>query len=383
MTAKCVANRQHLPARQVLIGFACLMVALAAAGPGVASADDVAWEAGITAVAQDADDNRVDTELTASMDLLITKPGSHGEWLLYIEASSTPDADGVSAVYPTANADAGSVLNRDGDGGIQVSEFNYTFSLKDDRRLMVGLVNPSAWLDRSDITNDENTHFISGSLKNNTTIEFPDYTLGAIMRWLGSAAQPEIVLVVASSDGIADLPDRSYQDLLNLSSDQRGVFAGIDANWLGDRTSLRLGTWLRSDDHAVAGSPGEFENNYGVYGVYGWRVGENAVNFRIGAANEDVSVATRFAAAAYERSTRIGLFGLGIARTRIANSFRQADLDDVTSAEAFLRIAIGNTGAQITPSVQYAENPGFDTSGATFSSSALVAGVRFHWSFTP
>ena len=383
MTAMCVANRQHLPARQVLIGFACLMVALAAAGPGVASADDVAWEAGITAVAQDADDNRVDTELTASMDLLITKPGSHGEWLLYIEASSTPDADGVSAVYPTANADAGSVLNRDGDGGIQVSEFNYTFRLKDDRRLMVGLVNPSAWLDRSDITNDENTHFISGSLKNNTTIEFPDYTLGAIMRWLGSAARPEIVLVIASSDGIADLPDRSYQDLLNLSSDQRGIFAGIDANWRGDRTSLRLGTWLRSDDHAVAGSTDDFAKNYGVYGVYGWRDGDNAMNFRIGAANEDVSVATRFAAAAYERSTRIGLFGVGIARTRIANSFRQADLDDVTSAEAFLRIAIGDTGAQITPSVQYVENPGFDTSGATFSSSALVAGVRFHWSFTP
>lgn len=383
MTAMCVANRQHLPARQVLIGFACLMVALAAAGPGVASADDVAWEAGITAVAQDADDNRVDTELTASMDLLITKPGSHGEWLLYIEASSTPDADGVSAVYPTANADAGSVLNRDGDGGIQVSEFNYTFRLKDDRRLMVGLVNPSAWLDRSDITNDENTHFISGSLKNNTTIEFPDYTLGAIMRWLGSAARPEIVLVIASSDGIADLPDRSYQDLLNLSSDQRGIFAGIDANWRGDRTSLRLGTWLRSDDHAVAGSTDDFAKNYGVYGVYGWRDGDNAMNFRIGAANEDVSVATRFAAAAYERSTRIGLFGVGIARTRISNSFRQADLDNVTSAEAFLRIAIGDTGAQITPSVQYVENPGFDTSGATFSSSALVAGVRFHWSFTP
>ena len=383
MTAMCVANRQHLPARQVLIGFACLMVALAAAGPGVASADDVAWEAGITAVAQDADDNRVDTELTASMDLLITKPGSHGEWLLYIEASSTPDADGVSAVYPTANADAGSVLNRDGDGGIQVSEFNYTFRLKDDRRLMVGLVNPSAWLDRSDITNDENTHFISGSLKNNTTIEFPDYTLGAIMRWLGSAARPEIVLVIASSDGIADLPDRSYQDLLNLSSDQRGIFAGIDANWRGDRTSLRLGTWLRSDDHAVAGSTDDFAKNYGVYGVSGWRDGDTAMNFRIGAANEDVSVATRFAAAAYERSTRIGLFGVGIARTRISNSFRQADLDNVTSAEAFLRIAIGDTGAQITPSVQYVENPGFDTSGATFSSSALVAGVRFHWSFTP
>ena len=375
------AHRQRPPARHVRFISAGLLVALATAWPGIASASDIAWQAGITAVIQDADDDRVDTELTASMDLLLTKADGRGEWLLYIEASSTPDSNGVSAIYPTANADAGSVLNRDGDGGIQVSEFNYTFGLNGDRRLMVGLINPSAWLDRSDITNDETTHFISGSFKNNTTIEFPDYTLGAIVRWLGSSARPEIVLVVASSDGIADLPDRSYQDLLNLSSDQRGIFVGADANWLGDRTSLRLGTWLRSDDHAVAGSPDDFERNYGVYGVLGWHVGENAVNLRAGAANDDVSVATRFVAAAYERSMRYGLFGVGVAQTRISNSFRQADLEDVTSAEAFFRFDIGNTGLQVTPSVQYLENPGFDTSGATFSSSAIVTGVRFNWSF--
>ena len=380
MTATLDLKGQFLPTRQRAIGLVCLLVALTTAWPGVSSASDIAWEAGVTAVIQDADDNRVDAELTASVDLFFTKADTRGEWLLYIEASSTPDSDGVSAIYPTANADAGSVLNRDGDGGIQVSEFNYTFGLNADRRLMVGLVNPSAWLDRSDITNDETTHFIGGSFKNNTTIEFPDYTLGAIVRWLGSASQPEIVLVVASSDGIADLPDRSYQDLLNLSSDRRGIFVGADANWLGDQTSLRLGGWLRSDEHAVAGSPGDFEDNYGVYGVFGWRAGDSAVNVRLGAANEDVSVATRFLAAAYERSMRYGLFGIGIARTRISNSFRQADLDDVTSAEAFFRFDIGDTGLQITPSVQHVQNPGFDTSGATFSSSALVTGVRFSWS---
>ena len=300
---------------------------------------------------------------------------------MYLEASSTPDFNGISALYPTANADAGSVLNRDGDGGVQISEFNYTFYIGDDRRLMVGLVNPSAWLDRSRISNDENTQFINGSFKNNATIEFPDYTLGAVMRWLGSTARPEISLVIASSDGIADLPDRSYQDLLDLSTDDRGAFVGADAKWLRDRTTIRLGAWLRSGDHEVSGSPGEFEANYGIYGVLGSHVGDNALNFRLGMANEDVSIATQFAAASYQRSTRIGLFGLGLASTRIANSFRQADLDDVASAEAFIRIPIGDSGAQITPSIQYVENPGFDASGATLSSSAIVASVRFHWSF--
>lgn len=368
------------PTAKASTGITCLLVAVATTTGGTASASGTNWEAGVTTVIQDADDSRVDSELTASMDLAFTRTGSRGEWLLYIEASSAPDSDGVSAVYPTANADAGSVLNRDGDGGVQVSEFNYTFDLNDERRLMVGLVNPSAWLDRSNITNDENTHFINGSFKNNATIEFPDYTIGAIMRWPGSAAGPEITLVVASSDGIADLPDRSYQDLLNLSSDQRGAFLGAGARWLGEQTSLRLGAWLRSDDHEVAGSPNEFEMNYGIYAVAGWEFGDDAVSLRVGMANEAVSVATRFAAVAYERRTPIGLFGLGLARTRIANNFRQADLDDVTSAEVFLRLPIGLSGAQITPSIQHVENPGFDTSGATLGSSALVAGVRFHWS---
>lgn len=372
--------------RRVVPNRACsatgrLLVALAVLSLATARADGITWEAGVTTILQDSDDSSVNSELTASADLFLTLPRSRGEWLLYIEASTAPGSNGVSSLYPTANADAGSVLKSDGDGGVQVSEFNYTFHLRGEQRLMVGLVNPSAWLDRSRITNDENTHFLNGSFKNNATIEFPDYTLGAIMRWLGSATQPEFVLVVASSDGIADLPSRSYQDLLDVSSDQRGAFVGAGASWLRERTSMRLGAWFRSDDNAVTGRPDEFERNYGVYAVFGWQVGDNALNFRLGAANEDVSVATRFAAAAYQRSTPIGLFGLGFARTRIANGFREADLHDISSAEAFLRIDIGDSGAQITPSLQYVQNPGFDVSGATASSSAVVAGVRFHWSF--
>ena len=186
----------------------CAAMALCLLATDGIEASELTWEGGITSVFQDADDSRVDSELTASADLFVTLPRSSGEWFLYIEASTSPDDDGVSSIYPTANADAGSVLDRDGDSHLQVSEFHYTFHMTDERRLMVGLVNPSAWLDRSRITNDENTHFLNGNFKNNATIEFPDYTLGAVMRWLGSESRPEISLVVASSKGISDLPDR-------------------------------------------------------------------------------------------------------------------------------------------------------------------------------
>ena len=343
--------------------------------------DSATWNAGITAAYQVADDDRVDPEFTASADLFVTIPRSTGEWLIYLEASTSPDANGISAVYPTANADAGSVLNRDGDGGVQISELNYTFFLKKNRTVMFGLIDPSAWLDRSRIANDENLHFLNGSFVQNATIEFPDYTLGGVFRWLGSESGPEVSLVVASSDGKADLPDRSYQDLLNLTADERGAFLGLGASWLRDRTSVRLGAWLRTDDHAVAGSLGKTEMNYGVYGVFGWQKAANALNVRLGLANEDVSVATQFAAVAYERKTQYGLLGVGLARTVISNSFRQADLDNTSGAETFYRIPIADGDGHVTPSIQYVENPGFDTSGATASSSAVVAGVRFHWVF--
>lgn len=356
-------------------------LALGLLATGGTEAGEAAWEGGVTSVFQYADDSRVDAELTASVDLFISLPQGSGEWLLYVEGSTSPDADGVSAIYPTANADAGSVLDQDGNSHVQISEFHYTFHLANERRLMVGLVNPSAWLDRSRITNDENTHFLNGNFKNNATIEFPDYTPGVIMRWLGSEFRPEVSFVVASSKGIADLPDRSYQELLDISAGDGGAFVGTDLKWLRDRKTFRLGAWVRTGDHPVTGSPNEFEKNYGLYGVLGWQDAGNALNFRLGMANKDVSVATHFAALAYERSTAIGLLGLGIARTRTANSFRQAELDDIMAAEAFLRIPLAENGGQLTPSVQYVENPGFDAAGATSSSSAIVAGVRFHWSF--
>ncbi|MBT8090055.1 MAG: carbohydrate porin [Gammaproteobacteria bacterium] len=344
-------------------------------------ASKLTWEGGVTSVLQDSDDDRVESELTASADFFITLPRSNGEWFFYVEASTSPDDDGVSSIYPTANADAGSVLDQDGNSHVQVSEIHYTFHMQDDRRLMVGLVNPSAWLDRSRITNDENTHFLNGNFKNNATIEFPDYTLGAVMRWLGSESRPEISLVVASSKGISDLPDRSYQELLDISADGRGAFVGADAKWLRDRTTFRLGAWVRTEDYPVSSNPGESEKNYGLYGVLGWHDAGSALNLRLGLANKDVSVATQFAAIAFERSTPIGLLGLGVSKTRISNSFLQGDLDDVAAAEAFLRVPIGDSNGQVTPSVQYVENPGFDVSGPTSSFSAVVAGVRIHWSF--
>ena len=121
--------------------------------------------------------------------------------------------------------------------------------------------------------------------------------------------------------------------------------------------------------------------NYGAYAVLGWQANGHALNARFGLANESVSVATRFAAVAYEREAHTGLFGAGVARTWLSDAFRMTNLDDATSAEVFYRIPIAGDAIHVTPSIQYVENPGFDGSGETADSQAVVLGIRFRWNF--
>ena len=359
------------------------IVVTAACCPGMSAvaAEDIVWEGGLTAVYQDTDDRRVSSEATLSADLTATWRAGRGAWFVYVEASTSTSSSGISAFYPTANADAGSVLTQDGNAGIQISELNYTFELPANRSLVIGLIDSSAWLDRGRIANDENQHFLNGSFVNNATIEFPDYTVGGVFRRAGYQFSPELVLVFASSDGIADLADRSYQDLLEVTSDERGVFAGAGASWLFERWSWRAGAWLRTDDHDVGPTATDTGMNYGAYGVIGWQHESNAFNLRMGLANPDVSIADRFIAVAYERQTRYGLFGVGVAKTAIADDFREAGRDDAYDAEAFFRIPVFGQSAHLTPSVQYIKNPGFDASSSTASESAVIVGLRFHWGF--
>ncbi|MGB5258860.1 MAG: hypothetical protein WBN44_16530, partial [Woeseiaceae bacterium] len=71
-----------------------LLMLFAVGSTASADAGDLLWDGGVTAILQNSDDARTDSELTASADLCITLPRSKGEWLLYMEASTTPDSGG-------------------------------------------------------------------------------------------------------------------------------------------------------------------------------------------------------------------------------------------------------------------------------------------------
>jgi hypothetical protein len=334
-------------------------------------------EGGLTAVYQrEMRDGLGDTG--ASADLFGYLPTRRGEWMLYVEGATGTSANSIFNRYAEINADAGTALDSQDGSRVQISELNYRWDLVDERHLTLGQIDPSAHLDRSRIANDENAHFLGTSFVNNPTIAFPDYALGVMYRIDRTATTPEITAILSGSDGLADNPGRSYQELVDLTASGKGVFMGLGSRWAIDNTRIGIGGWYRTDDHPVLDDPDTLRHAYGVYALYGWLAGNHGVSLRAGAANADVSPAAYFLGAAYEGQSKIGAFGLGFGKIFKSEHMPGANLGDTLQAETFLRVPIYSTSSHITFAVQYVENSGFNTSDLAIDSHALIAALRLH-----
>ena len=334
---------------------------------------------GVTAVYQQ-ELHSGDDDQSISGDLMFDLPTASGGWFLYLEASSGVSDGSIFNRYPGINGDAGSVLDESGHSHLQVSEFHYRFDF-DGAQLTIGEIDPSAHLDRSRIANDENTHFLSQGFVNNPTIQFPDYTPGIMYRITAQERRPEVTVIVASSDGIADNPTRSYRDLIDVSAAGKGVFAAAGARWFLDETRIGVGTWLRTDKHEHVDDANRTGKNYGAYFVYGKAYGPQIINFRLGLANEKVSRVARFASVAYEREFAAGSLGLGYSRFFESGRARSAASGDSDHVETWFRAPLVGESLQVTGSLQYLSNPGFDSTGITAERHALIAGIRLDYSF--
>ncbi len=155
------------------------------------------FSGGVTAIGQRANDERIASLITASADLFITLERETGSWLLYLEANPSPADDGVASQLIESNADAGSSLDQDRKGRAQISELNYTFQFTQST-LTAGLIDPSGYLDRTRITNDENVQFMGAGFVNNPTIEFPDYSVGIAFQRAAGNGLPEFNAVLST-----------------------------------------------------------------------------------------------------------------------------------------------------------------------------------------
>lgn len=338
----------------------------------------VAVEGGFTAILQAASDKNVDAELVTSFDLVTTLSTGTGKWIIYIEGNTSPQTNGIANLLGEANADAGSALDRDGNGRLQVSELHYFHPLNGGL-LVSGLLDVTASLDSSEVANDETSQFLSSTLANNPTIGFPDYSLGVVYN-REMAEDRGYSFALTSSHGLADNPNASYDQLVNLGADGKGIFAAAEGQWPVAGTKLHAGAWVNSADHArLDGTPG-MDKNYGLYLVVDGLVDTTLWNLRTGLANDEVSQASQFISAAIEHPLSNSTLGLGIAYTGLSSKDATPQQDDMLQAEAYLRFS-PRENMSITPSVQWLENSGFDASGITIDSEQTLLSLRLNYTF--
>lgn len=325
---------------------------------------------------QTTNELHIQNETAGSADLVVQRQYGSGNWLMHIEASSTPKSNGVSAILPEANADVGSALDEDSDGRLQLSELYYTHYFNNERTLSAGLLDVSGFFEQSRIASDETTQFLGAFFTGNPTIEFPDYTLGVVYE---AGLSHDVVLraALASSNGLADNPERSYSQLLSVD-DGEGMLAITSASWEAKSWLFRAGAWINTAEHQTLDMTSNNKNNYGAYMLAGYTQGRHSANIRLGAANRDVSQAVAFASAAYRYEHGPYTAGAGIGRAFLSSQEPSTALDDTVQYELFLRYTL-RQDLFLTGDVQRISNSNYGALPENLNQSTTVHGVRLTW----
>jgi len=237
----------------------------------------------------------------------------------------------------------------------------------------------TGFLDASSVANDETTQFLGAGFVNNPTIEFPDYTLGVVFNRAPEQPGFGYIAALSSSNGLGDNPKASYSELVDVSDKGKGVFAALELIWNREAMIYRLGAWINSADHTELAGSSTDENNTGLYLSADWLNGPLTANMRLGIADKTVSEAAEFIALAGAYQIDKITYGLGFALTGVSSDL-SGDVGDTRQIEVFARFDVCEN-VQITPSLQWLENSGFDASNADFDDSVLVAGVRLNATF--
>ena len=334
---------------------------------------------GVTIVGQSTNDERIRNEVVASLDLFLSLALGRITLETYVEGNTTPSPLGVSRLLGEANTDAGTALDRDRRGRVQLSEVRLVVPVGDDLRAHAGLLDATGFLDVSRIANDENLYFLAVPFVNNPTIEFPDYALGvALDGAIPGSSTLRVGATVTSSHGLADNPGVSYARLLDITDSQKGAFLGMALRRVGARTRISLGAWMRTVTEPDPGEPAEAGRHRGLFSVLGWHGAEHAVSFRSGISNDRVSLGRAFLGGTYLWTRRPDAVGLAVGHT--FGSSQLPDLADVTHAEVFARRRLVRD-VFATASIQRLINSGFDPTGTTYGARLWVLGLRLSAQF--
>ncbi|MCE9649063.1 MAG: carbohydrate porin [Parvibaculum sp.] len=376
------------PSGTLLPGFAALLLMGTCLSATSVRADETAERteiepeisASIIGTYQSPSDSRANDEASLRPEVWVVLPvaGIGGELHAHFEGTTTPRTDGVSSFFD-ANANVGAATNSAGHGRVQISELYYEFEAGG-LSISAGLLDTTAFLDASAFAGDEHTQFMNSTLVHNATIEFPDYTLGVAIGTEGEGYVPGVTVVVGGSSGLGDNASHSYPDLFDMRSSGKGVFAGGELGWglpaLGEEGAARLGVWTNTADHAYLDGSSGTPDNKGVYGVLEGTALDTGWTLRAGLADQDVSAADWFLGAAIQR--KIGeqvTLGLGVTETGLSDDASAPGVDDSTQAELYVKYDV-LPHVNLTPSVQWIRNPGFDSSDTVIDKDNWIVGFR-------
>jgi hypothetical protein len=145
---------------------------------------------------------------------------------------------------------------------------------------------------------------------------------------------------------------------------------------LGEEGAARLGVWTNTADHAYLNGSSGTPDNKGVYGVLEGTALDTGWTLRAGMADEDVSAAAWFLGAALQR--KVGeqvTVGLGVTETGLSDDASAPGVDDSTQAELYVKYDV-LPHVNLTPSVQWIRNPGFDSSDTVIDKDNWIVGLR-------
>ncbi|MGD8547131.1 MAG: hypothetical protein PVJ10_04110, partial [Thiohalophilus sp.] len=340
---------------------------------------DVSVEGAVTGTYQASNDGRLENEALASLDLLAHRNLGKGQLTLYVEAVTTPQVDGIADNIWEVNGDAGTALDAWDKGRFQVSELHFT-CVRTESCFSAGLLDPSAFADISNVANDETTQFLNQGFINNPTIRFPDYSLGFVWHQDYQPGQPGYTLLLASSHGLADNPNRSYSELFDVTENGKGLFSLVETYALFQKIHLRAGIWHSSADYPQLDNPAIETHNYGLYTTLDYYTGKTSWNLRLGAANPRVSPYAYYSSLAVEHPIGDVTTGLAVGHTWLSSRLAEEQQEDRTNLEIYARFTPAER-LSLSPSIQLIRNPAFERGNSTLKNPLAIFSLRLGYHF--
>jgi len=333
----------------------------------------------ITGIQQYSNISSLQNDHSLSIDLNLQHPTNTGIWNMHIEANTTPANDSVASRIESSNSDANTAISSKGNGRLQLSELSYQFKALGELNITLGLINSGGFLDTSNIANDENSQFLNSTLVNNPIIDFPDYAIAAVTQYQGDW---DWTVLISSTHGIADNPNRDYSELFEVGADDKGLFMALETDiktLLIGNTQLKIGGWLHSGEHQLLTNSNDTDNNnYGFYTTLSYQHKQHQLELRASVTNHKVSAAHSFISIAHQYDWNNQLYsGLGFSQTNYSKH-ALVNAENTKILEAYLAYKIAK-GMTITPSVQWIENP--ISEPALTEGSVSIMNLRLNYQF--